>query len=199
MGGLDWWLDNLSAKETILRRHYAPNGFLYLCHTSTRPLMEEMMASLRPLASLPFDSPGKPTTAAPINQVLKPSSAPSVAAPTTTASKTILKSPNRTPVKQHSQPMQRPVSYVQNSPSHKPQYRRTQSQHSGLSSPNKRSPQQHHQQPDNSKTESKVEEFSSLKQKWESLSKTTAPKLTSDANNTPVKSRIPRPVFRFNK
>ena len=198
MGGLDWWLDNLSAKETILRRHYAPNGFLYLCHTSTRPLMEEIMASLRPLASLPFDSPGKPTatTSTAVSQAVK--MAPTLATtPSTTANKTILKSPNRTPVKQHSQPLQRPVSYVQNSPSHKPQYRRTQSQHSGLSSPSKRSPQQQ-QQPDNSKTESKVEEFSSLKQKWESLSKTTAVKTTSDAN-VPVKSRIPRPVFRFNK
>lgn len=195
MGGLDWWLDNLSAKETILRRHYAPNGFLYLCHTSTRPLMEEMMASLRPLASLPFDSPGKPTSTAP-TQSIKTALTPATT-PSNTTNKTILKSPNRTPVKQHSQPLQRPVSYVQNSPSHKPQYRRTQSQHSGLSSPSKRSPQQQQQQ-DSNKTESKVEEFSSLKQKWESLSKTTTVKAASDAN-VPVKSRIPRPVFRFNK
>ena len=56
MGSLDWWLDNLAMKEMILRRHYAPTGFLYLCHTATSGLMEELRNCLKPLASLPFDN-----------------------------------------------------------------------------------------------------------------------------------------------
>lgn len=208
MGGLDWWLDNLSAKETILRRHYAPTGFLYMCHTSTRPLMKELQSILKGLAALPFDhSPPLPSkqepkqTAASTCNTTKPS----------TPTKTILKSPTRTKI-------QRPLSYVQNSPSKtspKPQYRRTQSQHSGLS-PKKSNVAQ--QQQENNKTEMKVEEFSSLKQKWESLcgdkrspSETsnksssssavvlTTPTTTSTGETSPLKSRIPRPIFRFNK
>lgn len=205
MGGLDWWLDNLSAKETILRRHYAPNGFLYLCHTSTRTLMEELQSLLRPLAALPFDN----SLPLPTKREPSPKQPASPAKPTT-PTKTILKSPTRSKT-------QRPLSYVQNSPSKtspKPQYRRTQSQHSGLS-PKKSNVAQ--QQQDNNKTETKVEEFSSLKQKWESLcgdrkqpgetatsNKSTAavipPSLTSVTGETsPLKSRIPRPVFRFSK
>lgn len=188
MGGLDWWLDNLSTKETILRRHYAPNGFLYLCHTTTRPLMEELQASLRPLASLPFDhTPPVPLREPEPKVEAKPSSKP------TTPTKTILKSPTRTPTK-----AQRPLSYVQNSPtkSPKPQYRRTQSQHSGLSP--KRSPQHE------AKPEAKIEQFSTLKQKWESMCKkkpvesaAKAMAASSAGDQSPVKSRIPRPVFRF--
>ena len=205
MGGFDWWLDNLSAKETILRRHYAPNGFLYLCHTSTRPLMEELQGYLRPLAALPFDSslplPPKPEAS--------PKQSTVIAAKPTTPTKTILKSPTRSKT-------QRPMSYVQNSPnktSPKPQYRRTQSQHSGLS-PKKSNVAQ---QQDGNKTETKVEEFSSLKQKWESLcgdrkppSETggnksvsaaviPTPTSTTAGETSPLKSRIPRPVFRFSK
>ena len=218
MGGLDWWLDNLSAKETILRRHYAPHGFLYLCHTSTRPLMDELQSYLRPLASLPFDntlplpapkklvpSPGNKQTSA---GVMSPASKPS------TPTKTILKSPTRSKT-------QRPMSYVQNSPSKmspKPLYRRTQSQHSGLSPKKSNNVAQQQQQPESSNTETKVEEFSSLKQKWESLcgdrkkagetatggNKSNAPVIPAPVTaptgeTSPLKSRIPRPVFRFSK
>jgi len=105
----------------------------------------------------------------------------------------ILKSPTRAKT-------QRPLSYVQNSSvrtSPKPQYRRTQSQHSGLS-------------PKKSPTENKVEEFSSLKQKWESLSSDKKTPSTERASSTGtvskntapadgLKSRIPRPVFRVSK
>lgn len=211
MGGLDWWLDNLSAKETILRRHYAPNGFLYLCHTSTRPLMEELQSLLRPLAALPFDN----TLPLPTKREPSPKQPASPAKPTT-PTKTILKSPTRSKT-------QRPLSYVQNSPSKtspKPQYRRTQSQHSGLS-PKKSNVAQQQQQLSENKTEIKLEEFSSLKQKWESLcsdrkqpSETTTtgnkssaasaavippPPLAAQGETSPLKSRIPRPVFRFGK
>ena len=217
MGGLDWWLDNLSAKETILRRHYAPHGFLYLCHTSTRPLMDELQSYLRPLAALPFDNslplppPKKPVLTSPSNKQTSPANKPS------TPTKTILKSPTRSKT-------QRPMSYVQNSPSKtspKPLYRRTQSQHSGLS-PKKSNnvvAQQQQQPESNNKTETKIEEFSSLKQKWESLcgdrkkpSETAtggnksnaltvipAPVTAATGETSPLKSRIPRPVFRFSK
>lgn len=216
MGGLDWWLDNLSAKETILRRHYAPHGFLYLCHTSTRPLMDEMQSYLRSLAALPFDNslplppPKKPIS--PINKPTNTHVGTASPAKPSTPTKTILKSPTRSK-------SQRPMSYVQNSPSKtspKPQYRRTQSQHSGLS-PKKSNVAQ--QQPESNKTETKVEEFSSLKQKWESLcgdrpkkpSETStggnksnaaaipAPVTATAGETSPLKSRIPRPVFRFSK
>lgn len=226
MGGLDWWLDNLSAKETILRRHYAPHGFLYLCHTSTRPLMDELQSYLRPLAALPFDNtlplppPKKLVVTSPGNKQATSAGVTSPAASKpSTPTKTILKSPTRSKT-------QRPMSYVQNSPSKmspKPLYRRTQSQHSGLSpkKSNNVAQQQQQQQPENnSKTETKVEEFSSLKQKWESLcgdrrkagetatgggNKSNiapvipAPVTVPAGETSPLKSRIPRPVFRFSK
>jgi len=194
MGSLDWWLDNLAVKETILRRHYAPTGFLYLCHTTTRGLMEELRNCLKPLASLPFDNslPWKHD----MSKMGQAAAATTTTTMTPTKSTTpILKSPTRAKA-------QRPLSYVQNSSvrtSPKPQYRRTQSQHSGLS-------------PKKSPTENKVEEFSTLKQKWESLSSDKKKPPTERASsagtaskNTPPppadasKSRIPRPVFRVNK
>lgn len=194
MGSLDWWLDNLAMKETILRRHYAPTGFLYLCHTATRGLMEELSNCLKPLASLPFDNslPWKHDLS---KMGAKSKNSAALTSPVNSAPTPILKSPTRAK-------SQRPVSYVQNSSvrtSPRPLYRRTQSQHSGLS-------------PKKSPTENKVEEFSSLKQKWETLSsdKKTLPPPTERASSTGavskssapadgLKSRIPRPVFRVTK
>ena len=170
MGGLDWWLDNLSTKETILRRHYSPTGFLYLCNTTTRLLMQELINCLKSLASLPFDNslPWK-------HDALK--MPPPATSPVKTAAPILKNSPTRAK-------MQRPLSYVQSSskPNAKPLYRRTQSQHSGLSP--KTSPTHDKQEP-------KAEEFSSLKQKWESLCKerkvdlaTAAHKNTANTANT---------------
>jgi hypothetical protein len=206
MGGLDWWLENLSTKEMILRRHYAPNGFLYLCNTTTRSLMEELLNCLTPLASLPFDNSlsWKHDSIQHHKMAMMPPAAASPVTPTP-----ILKSPTRTPAVR----TQRPLSYAANSSkpqSPRPLYRRTQSQHSGLSpskSPQspKRQQSQQQQQQDN-----KVEEFSWLKQKWESMCKKkaepgattpgTGPTTPTAANNStsPLKSRIPRPVFRVN-
>ena len=207
MGGLDWWLDNLVSKETILRRHYAPHGFLYLCHTSTRPLMEELRTSLRPLASLPLDysAPWKheKTRTAPSLVSPKIPAAPGPAAASTGPNKavsspksapSILKSPTR------SKP-QRPLSFVQNSPKKTatPPYRRAQSQHYDTS-PKKVTA------PSIPAAESQVEEFSSLKKKWESLcghknDPAVNRRDSADATNpaSPLRSRIPRPVNRLSK
>lgn len=217
MGGLSWWLDNLCAKEAILRRHYAPNGFMYLCHTTTRSLMEELRAALRPLASFsPGNAvPGSPTkkAEAAVKPVAPPSPARSNSSNSSATSKANIRSP---PVRSKTQ---RPMSFVQNSPTKTNnggpphQYRRTQSQHSGLSP--KKCQQQQQQQPQQvDKAELKVDE---LRQKWESLcrdkkgseavtnaggSHTKADVITPNSQHsadTTVKSRIPRPVFRSNK
>ena len=205
MGGLEWWLDNLSAKEQILRRHYSPNGFLYLCHTSTRSLMEEVRAALRPLSSLPLES-----NAVPSKTTVK-AAAPS--SPARSSSSSSNKSTTMNPKGSPARPKpQRPMSFVQNSsptkkgPPH--QYRRTQSQHSGLSPKKFGQLNSQQQQPD--KAEIKVDE---LRQKWESLCRdkktiggdesaanktSTVPVAQLSVDNS-VKSRIPRPVFRSNK
>ena len=209
MGGLDWWMDNLAAKETILRRHYSPSGFLYQCHTSTKPLMEELQSLLRPLAALPFDhSSPLPTLSGVAANKTEPSTSPKRAVKPSTPTKTSILKP-ATPVSTRSK-TQRPLSYVQNSPtktaaSARPQYRRTQSQHSGLSPSKKVTNNQQQQQLEE---ENKVEEFTSLKQKWESLCSDRKQQQQQQQQQTgemtkevtsPLKSKIPRPVFRFNK
>lgn len=210
MGGLDWWLDNLASKETILRRHYSPDGFLYLCHTSTRQLMEELRASLRPLASLPIDCSARPevqesvsvaaaaaavaaaTATPPVSVATSPKkSAPAAAA----RCNSILKSPTRSKAA-------RPLSFVQNSAnkatSAPPPYRRAQSQHYD-SSPTKRNTAPPATSAASAAEE--VEEFSSLKKKWESLcgQKGKPEPAVAHCPASPLKSKIPRPVSRYGK
>lgn len=217
MGGLDWWLDNLSTKETILRRHYAPEGFLYMCHTSTRSLMTELRSSLQPLASLPLDYsiPWKQQA-----NMAPSTAAPAAASGPTSAATTPVQSPKKaSPV--HKAPNKlkaRPVSFIQTSPkANNPVYRRTQSQHSGLS-PRKTCPA-----PANTANTSAAgggeqdrQQFSSLKKKWESLcgqkkvdssrakvqqqqQQNQEPQQQHQATDSGVKSRIPRPVQRLFK
>jgi hypothetical protein len=54
---LDAWAGYLRTRESVLRKHYAPEGLLLLANTagaSVRALTDQLLASLQPLSLLPF-------------------------------------------------------------------------------------------------------------------------------------------------
>lgn len=53
---LDAWMSYLRTRETILRKHYNPDSLLLLAQTQTsyRSLLDTLIATLQPLALLPF-------------------------------------------------------------------------------------------------------------------------------------------------
>jgi len=54
---LDAWAGYLRTRESVLRKHYAPDGLLLLANTAgaaVRALTDQLLASLQPLSLLPF-------------------------------------------------------------------------------------------------------------------------------------------------
>lgn len=50
------WLTFLRTKERLLRTHYEPDAFMYLCNTTTRFLYDQMLVNMHLLSKAPFPS-----------------------------------------------------------------------------------------------------------------------------------------------
>ncbi|XP_065580905.1 uncharacterized protein LOC136040588 [Artemia franciscana] len=181
MGGLAWWLENLTARESVLHRHYKSTAFLYACSSATHDLMEELLASLSQLSGIRLNL--NVSINAEDRKKITQSTASTSSRSSTSLKVTPPASPRRTE-RQRPQTLMtpKPVSKQLRTPAAKPVQK----------NPSKVAEQKEHKS------------FGTLKKQWQQLcdekpnikraAKSEGDKNSTDHSASPVKSRIPRPA-----
>uniref|UniRef100_T1J3S1 DnaJ homolog subfamily A member 1 n=1 Tax=Strigamia maritima TaxID=126957 RepID=T1J3S1_STRMM len=52
---VDSWIVYLCSQQSLIRKYYQPNSFIYLCTSTSKALLEELLLVLQPLSTLPFE------------------------------------------------------------------------------------------------------------------------------------------------